>query len=77
MFEYFATNIFRLSNRYCKLNQVISRISLKYKKHKDEDFIKYLSNISLFLSNYRLKPIFCNSIYVQILGERYVSGNYI
>jgi len=52
MFEYFATNIFRLSfkpYRYCKFSQVISRVSQKYKKHNDKDFIKYLSNMILVL----------------------------
>jgi len=52
MLQYISRLSFK-SYCYCKLSQVISRVSQKYKKHNDEDFIKYLSNIrSLFLSNY-------------------------
>jgi len=69
-----------------RINRIVTANLIKlfheYRRNTKNTMMRILLSIlatydTSYRITYRLKPIFCNSIYVQILGERYVSGNYI
>jgi len=69
------------SNRIVTANLV--KLFHEYRRNTKNTIMKILLSIlatydpCFYRITYHLKPIFCNSIYVQILRKRYVSGNYI